>query len=259
MAEEWYADKVTEGLAYRTTERHRQAWDAYILPALSELHLREATTDRLDTFVRAIGKNIGDPTANIVEEILKGIMGMDARYDAVPSNPARDVHVHKVETAVIQALTLDEFRATCHCAEAKLDPRTASERLSETGDARRMGSRNHSGVLLDIIDALIATGVRPGEVLAIRANRVDLGAAIPSFQIDSTIIRIKGSGAHQPGEHQSQRHSPAGPAAVCSRPIRPRPAETPAKRMGRRLHFGHRHPNGLPQPWTRLDQDLHRI
>lgn len=194
LAEEWYADKLTEGLAYRTTERHRQALDSYILPALGELRLREATTGRLDRFIRVIGKNIGAPTANIVKGILSGIMGMAARYDAVPSNPVTDVHVHKIEKAPIRALSLPEFKAMRLHAEQQLAPRTAEQRLAKTGDTRRMGGRDRSGVLLDIIDALIGTGVRPGEVLAIRATRLDLTANVPSVRIDSTVIRVKGQG-----------------------------------------------------------------
>ncbi|MET4003505.1 integrase [Arthrobacter sp. UYCu511] len=164
------------------------------MPALSELRLREATTGRLDRFVRAVGKNIGAPTANIVKGILKGIMGMAARYDTVPSNPARDVHVHKVETAAIRALTLAESKAMRQHAEDELATRTTDQRLAKTGDARRMGGRNRSGVLLDIIDALIATGVRPGGVLAIRSTRLELEVEVPSVRIDSTIMRIKGQG-----------------------------------------------------------------
>lgn len=194
LAEEWYADKLTEGLAYRTTERHRQALDTYILGALGELRLREATTGRLDRFIRVIGKNIGGPTANIVKGILSGIMGMAARYDAVPSNPVTDVHVHKVESHPIRALSLDEFKAMRLHAEEQLAPRSAEQRLTKTGDIRRMGGRNRSDVMLDIIDILIATGIRPGEVLAIRKSKLNLDAEIPDVRIDSTIIRMKGQG-----------------------------------------------------------------
>lgn len=194
LAEEWYADKLAEGLAYRTTERQRQVLDTYVLGALGELRLREVTTGRLDRYVRVVAKNVGAPTAVIVKGVLSGIMGMAARYDAVAANPVGDVSTPKVEKTAIRALSLEEFKAMRAYAAEKLAPLTVEQRLAKTGDKRRMGGRTRSQMLLDVIDALIATGIRPGEVLAIRTSRLFLAEDIPYVRIDATVLRKTGEG-----------------------------------------------------------------
>ena len=194
LAEEWYADKLAEGLAYRTTERQRQVLDTYVLGALGELRLREVTTGRLDRYVRVVAKNVGAPTAVIVKGVLSGIMGMAARYDAVPANPVGDVSTPKVEKTAIRALSLAEFKSMRAYAKETLAPRTTEQRLAKTGDTRRMGGRTRSQMLLDVIDALIATGIRPGEVLAIRSSRLFLAEDVPYVRVDATVIRKTGEG-----------------------------------------------------------------
>jgi integrase len=52
----------------------------------------------------------------------------------------------------------------------------------------------HTSDLADIIDLLLATGARIGEVLAVRWEDLDLAAARPTLTISGTIVYVKGKG-----------------------------------------------------------------
>ena len=52
----------------------------------------------------------------------------------------------------------------------------------------------HTGDLADIVDLLLATGARIGEVLALRWEDLDLAAARPTLTISGTIVYVKGKG-----------------------------------------------------------------
>ena len=124
MAEEWYADRLAEGMAYRVTERQRQVLDTYILGALGELRLREVATCRLDRYVRVVARNVGEPTAVIVKVVHPGIMVMAARHDAVAAKPVGDLSLRKVEKLAIRALSLGELKSMRLYAQNQLAPLT---------------------------------------------------------------------------------------------------------------------------------------
>lgn len=50
------------------------------------------------------------------------------------------------------------------------------------------------GLAVDVVDALLATGARIGEVLALRWEDVKRGSVIPTITISGTVVRIKGEG-----------------------------------------------------------------
>jgi integrase len=52
----------------------------------------------------------------------------------------------------------------------------------------------HTGDLADIVDLMLATGARIGEILALRREDLDLAAACPTLTICGTLVQIKGQG-----------------------------------------------------------------
>ena len=79
--------------------------------------------------MRVAAKNVGAPTAVIVKIVLSGLMGMEARYDAVPTNPVVDMSTPQVEKPATRALPFDEFKAMGEYAKEKMAPRTTKQRL----------------------------------------------------------------------------------------------------------------------------------
>lgn len=52
----------------------------------------------------------------------------------------------------------------------------------------------HTGDLTDVVDLMLATGARIGEILAVRWEDADLGAEHPTVTICGTIVYLKGKG-----------------------------------------------------------------
>lgn len=193
VAELWYADKKDEGLAPRTIERHRQILDQYVLNAVGELPVRAATTGRLDRLVKDVSRNKGPGTARLVKSALSGIMGLATRYDAISHNPVVSVQTPRVPRVAVKALSVEEYKRLRALALDARRPATLEERRARAhGDGRRMGGANRSTTMLDVMEFLIATGVRPAEALALTWDRVFLDAPVPFVQIDRTVARIRG-------------------------------------------------------------------
>jgi integrase len=100
-------------------------------------------------------------------------MGMCARYDAIPSNPVRDTLRPKVERTPVATMTPEQFQDFYNHVTGWA-----------SGNARR------SQQMLDAIDLLIATGCRPGELLALRFSDVDFRAG--TITITGTLQRAGG-------------------------------------------------------------------
>jgi integrase len=195
LAEVWYAGKQTEDLKYRTLERSRSILDNHIVPKIGGLRIREATTARLDVFIRDIAISSGAATALVVRSVLSGIFTEAQRHDAVVTNPVTATRVPKRTKGEIRALSLDEFLGMRKHAEDALRPLTKQERLDRAGgDVRRMGGANRAQTPLDVIDFLIGTGARASEVLGLCWGDVHLDGKVPWVMIHQQVIREKKRG-----------------------------------------------------------------
>lgn len=179
--EHWHATLDGED---GTKERYRQSLDTHIIPKIGQLRLREATTARLDAFIRAVavkGPTGGPSAARQARTVLSMVLGMCARYDAIPANPVRDTTRPASMKQEIRTMTPEEFRAFYQHTTGWLA-------------IKGMGP-NRNPAILDFIDLLIATGARPGEVLALQYEDVDLQAK--TVQITGTVKRTKAQGLHR--------------------------------------------------------------
>ena len=195
LAELWYTSKLGEGLKYRTLERSRSVLDTHVIPGVGGLRIREASTAKLEVYVRKIAAERGAATAVIVRSVLSGMFSEAQRFDAVVVNPIAATRVPKRTKGEIRAMSFSEFEGMrAHAVEA-LKPLTKEERLARAnGDVRRMGGANRAQTPLDVIDFLIATGARASEVLGLCWGDVHLDGDVPFVRIHQQVIREKGRG-----------------------------------------------------------------
>lgn len=172
VAEVWIAECESRDLAPNTIRRYREILDDHVLPGVGNLRVREATVSRLDKFVKTITVNVGAPTAKLCSSCLSGMMKLAVRHDAARTNPMRDVAGVTVATKTPRALTLDEVRRLRHAIY-----------VWQTTPKR---GRPPTGDLLDIVDLFLATGVRIGELIALRWCDVDLDAG--TINVCGTIV-----------------------------------------------------------------------
>jgi len=195
LAELWYTSKLGEGLKYRTLERSRSVLDTHVIPGVGGLRIREASTAKLEVYVRKIAAERGAATAVIVRSVLSGMFSEAQRFDAVVVNPIAATRVPKRTKGEIRAMSFSEFEGMrAHAVEA-LKPLTKDERLARAnGDVRRMGGANRAQTPLDVIDFLIATGARASEVLGLCWGDVHLDGDVPFVRIHQQVIREKERG-----------------------------------------------------------------
>ena len=196
LAQLWLEEKQGEGVAAQTLDRYRTSLRTTILPALGQLRLREAAVvSRIDRFFKTIAA-AHPAAARGAKTVLGQMMDMAVRHDALPTNPVRNIARQRDRRREIKALTTGDLHRV----------RAAITRWN-TAQAHKPGPR-HTSDLPDIIDLLLATGERIGEILALRWADLDLACTPAQLTVSGTIVYVKGRGYHRqdwPKSHAGHR------------------------------------------------------
>lgn len=161
LAKKWMTETEARDLASGTIHQYRQSIDRHIVKGLGDVRLGEASVPRLDRFLKALADSSGPGTATTARVVLRGMFGMAVRHGAIESNPIRDVAIPKPKRPRVAApdiTTVQGIRARFAEWDAGVDKR-GQPRVTD---------------LLDPCDMIIGTGVRTGELLALRWDDLDL-------------------------------------------------------------------------------------
>lgn len=182
LAELWVDEIIAEErVTQQTIDRYRTSLRTAILPAIGSLRVREATVGRLDRLLREVAKD-RPSAAKGAKVVLSQMFALATRRGALTTNPVRDTGRLRKPRRTVVALDAEQLEGV----------RTAI-RTWEEPTPGKPGPR-HSGDLADIVDLLLATGARIGEILALRWADLNLGAAQPTVTICGTIVYVKGKG-----------------------------------------------------------------
>lgn len=147
------------------------------------LLIRECTATRLGKFIR--DRAGGHYTVHRdLKRILSAVFDHAMALDVVTHNPARAVPgpvVKRKETTVLDA---DEVMRLRQLVRDYDDG--GSNRVDES-TGKRKGGRPRERYLADLVDIMLATGTRIGEVLALRWEDIDLGADPVTVEITGTV------------------------------------------------------------------------
>jgi len=166
-----------------TIDQYRQKVDAHITPALGKLAIHEATTGRLEAVLRALQAET-PTTARTTRTVLSLMLGMAVRHDAITTNPVRAVMLAPVTRAKVTALGVDDIQAL------------------RADIVAWAGQRANRAVVVDAMDLLLATGLRPGELLALRFSDVDFAAG--TISVTGTVKRDSVHGLHRQAYPKSE-------------------------------------------------------
>lgn len=195
LAEKYFAAKESEDLAPNTYYNLRRTLDNHIVKRLGGLRVREVTPPRVEGFVTSVVKSNGPGTALMVRSVLSGMFSSAARWGAVQANPVAFTTRPKLDQKKIRALSLAEVVELRSYVAKRLAPFTYEERLARAnGDKARMGGKNRSPVLLDVMDFLLATGCRAAEPAGLMWDDVHLDDPVPWVEIKRQVQRHPGSG-----------------------------------------------------------------
>lgn len=170
-----------ERVSLQSISRYEISVRVSIVPALGELRIREASAGRLDKFLRRIAED-RPSAAKSAKVVLGQMFALAVRRNALTTNPIRDTGQLRKPRKRVVALDREQLD----------DVRSAIRRWQQPTPGKS-GPRPTSD-LADIVDLMLATGARIGEILAVRWEDADLAAEHPILTICGTIIYIKGKG-----------------------------------------------------------------
>ena len=145
--EQWLQAKRLE-LKDGTYEYYRKYAARYILPTLGHIPLQKLTDGHIQDLYATLLKRISASTVRMVHRILRGALNAAVKSRKIVVNPAVQVTLPKQEHHELAYLTIDEAQHLLHVA------------------------RGHS--LECLLTLAITTGMRQGEMLALRWSDIDL-------------------------------------------------------------------------------------
>ena len=176
----WLAELELSNLTPQTIERYRDVFQRIVAPGLGGLQVREATVSAVDRFLKATAAKA--PTrARVARVVLSGMLGMATRHDALRSNPVRDTAPTRATRSPVRALSIEDVAALRRGVRLWLaDPAQSGQRRARD--------------IPDVVDILLATGARIGELCALRWQDVDLTGKQATLTISGTVVRLRGVG-----------------------------------------------------------------
>ncbi|MGK2855486.1 MAG: tyrosine-type recombinase/integrase, partial [Microbacteriaceae bacterium] len=149
-----------------------------VLPVFRGLTLREVGVARCDNFVKQLARQ-SYSRAKQARVVLRLAFGLAARHEILPRNPMDGVATLRRPAHTPDALTPVEVNAI-RAAIAYWEAR------------RSISGPKPDGQLGAIVEVMLGTSARIGEVLAIRRRDVDITGAPPSIRIAGTIVSRRG-------------------------------------------------------------------
>lgn len=176
----WLEDLDLDGeLAHSTRDLYERDMRTIVLPAFEHLLLREITVSRVDRFLRHLAANRSYAMAKHARTVLSLALGLAVRYDAMPRNPVRETERLRKPATKVKALSVADIAAVRQAVRAW------------RRDDGLPGPRP-DGQLEEIVEVMLGSSARIGEVLALRKCDVDVTRTPARVRICGTIVSPKG-------------------------------------------------------------------
>ncbi|MBX0301624.1 tyrosine-type recombinase/integrase [Cryobacterium sp. 1639] len=176
----WLDDIDLEDRISRTTRNlYERNMRTLVSPAFDHLALREIGVARCDKFIKQLAK-ISYNRAKQARVVLRLALELAVRHEVLPRNPMDHVsrlHREPHVPAALMAPEVNVIRAAIAQWESAVDHTTGPK---------------PDGQLGAIIEVMLGTSARIGEVLAIRRRDVDITSPVPSIRLAGTIVSRKG-------------------------------------------------------------------
>jgi len=179
LVDYWLEDLDLEGrLSPTTRQLYERNMRTLVMPAFRHLTLREIGVARCDHFLKQLAKRSYN-RAKQARVVLRLALGLAVRHEILPRNPMDHVaRLHRVPHTP-NALTPIEVNAV-----------RAAIAYWETG--RSVPGPKPDGQLGAIVEVMLGTSARIGEVLALRRRDLDVTGAPPTIRIAGTIVSRAG-------------------------------------------------------------------
>lgn len=216
----WLADLDVRDLAGNTKESYRSCLRLHVRPAFEHYTLAEVTTGRVEWFLAKQAK-VSSSQARTTRTVLNLLFAFALRHDAIARNPVEGTSPLRRAKASPRALTMEQIAAI---------RQAAAQWRSEPG----LPGPKPDGQVRDIIEVLLGTAMRPGEVLALRPCDIEDLPTGMIASVNGTVVQRKGTGTvrqSRPKTDASVRRIPVPEfaAVVLRRRIEKMPAGTESR------------------------------
>jgi integrase len=185
LVEVWLEDLDLEGkLAPSTRALYERNMRQLVMPAFEHYVLREISVRKVDQFIKTLATTKSYSMAKQARTVLSLAFGLAVRYDALAKNPVRDTTRLKKPPTQAMALTARQ-----------VDTIRAAVRGWRRGPG--IPGPPPDGQLEQIIEVMLGTSARIGEVLAIRKCDVDATSSPPTVRICGTIVSPASKPTHR--------------------------------------------------------------
>ncbi|MDT0143165.1 tyrosine-type recombinase/integrase [Microbacterium sp. PRC9] len=195
LADAWLDDlRVDPSRSEGTKEVYERELNSLVLPTFQHFTIREITVGRVEHFLKTQHSK-SYARAKHSRTILSMILAFAVRREMIARNPVKETSRLKKPKHVPKALTTNQIRAIRIAAR---DWRTGPGALGPHPD----------GQVREIIELMLGSLTRIGEVLALRKCDVDMAAEPPTVHVCGTIVVRKGIGVlrqHKPKTDESNR------------------------------------------------------
>ncbi|EYT56573.1 integrase [Leucobacter sp. UCD-THU] len=175
----WLEDLELEGrVSKRTMQLYERNMRTLVLPAFESLTLREIGVARCDHFLKQLSRQSYN-RARQARVVLRLALGLAVRHEVLPRNPMDHVSQLRKPESAPNALT-----------PAEVNVIRIAIAFWESG--RPVPGPKPDGQLSTIVEVMLGTSARIGEVLAIRRRDIDVTSAVPSIRISGTIVSHRG-------------------------------------------------------------------
>ena len=178
LADAWIDEIIVENrVKQQTVGYYANNLHYWILPAIGEMTLQEATVGVLDRYLKTLARTHPSGAQRCKGTLLQ-MFCLAVRHGALPSNPVRDVGRLPKPRKIVQAMTLDEIERVRHA-------------LHLWRTTKAVGPKK-SRACTDLFDLLLATGCRIGEACALRWQDIDLSAG--TLTVAGTMVFLRNTG-----------------------------------------------------------------
>jgi integrase len=185
LVDVWLSDLDLEGkIAPSTRALYERNMRQLVMPAFANYSLREINVRTVDPFIKTLASTKSYSMAKQARTVLSLAFGLAVRYDALRENPVRDAA--RLRKPPSQAMAL---------SAAQVDAIRAAVRSWRRGPG--FSGPPPDGQLEQIIEVMLGTSARIGEVLAIRKCDVDATSSPATVRISGTIVSPTGKPTHR--------------------------------------------------------------
>ena len=180
LVDVWLADLDLEGkVAESTRALYERNMRQLVMPVFEGYALREITVSKVDRFLKGLAANKSYSMAKQARTVLSLAFGLAVRYDAIAKNPVRETARLRKPPSQAMALPAAQVQAI---------------RLAVRAWRRGPGFAGPppDGQLEQIIEVMLGTSARIGEVLALRKCDVDVTNSPATVRIAGTIVSPAG-------------------------------------------------------------------